>query len=297
MKNRLLLITLLITVALTGKTKKVATELPTSTKTETDATPKPVKSEEMPVESEIPTDEPVKRSETYEKPEIYMVEPIFRTGSDGTTVGKWPCGGPVKGKGHMLVSPASTTFFQWKIVKGTPEGNCTVSIGPGVGTVDDWVKMAPRDGSADPHTMKFPCGRNDRSHETKWFVMPEDMKCDDCTIQLVWETVNGEIYQCSDLALMDADDAAPCIGKCQNGGACVNGYCRCPENYLGKYCESRGTLYIYIYIYIVATSSKNGWMWLLFIALFLLIILLFACAYHMIKVYIYIYIIWYLEST
>ena len=33
-----------------------------------------------------------------------------------------------------------------------------------------------------------------------------------------------------------------CTGKCVNGGACINGECKCRNGFYGAYCESKSNI-------------------------------------------------------
>jgi hypothetical protein len=95
--------------------------------------------------------------------------------------------------------------------------------------------IVPLDDSADI-MGKFACGRYPHSHETKEFIYPEDLICDECTLQLEWETINGNVYECMDITITGGEMQS-CSGKCHNGGVCVNGRCECREGFYGDTCE------------------------------------------------------------
>ena len=71
--------------------------------------------------------------------------------------------------------------------------------------------------------------------ETKDFVFP-DYFCEDCVLQWVWETYSGLYYQCSDVRMTQTYDEG-CVGKCQHGGQCAMGVCKCKKGYWGDYCQ------------------------------------------------------------
>jgi len=64
--------------------------------------------------------------------------------------------------------------------------------------------LYPVDGSADING-KFPCGRGGKSlAERKVFKFPI-ISCNPCVLQWVFETPFGNIYQCSDIALINSE--------------------------------------------------------------------------------------------
>jgi hypothetical protein len=63
--------------------------------------------------------------------------------------------------------------------------------------------LRPIDGSADPFTGTFPCGRQPTIVENKEFLFPSNMTCDNCMLQWEWDTNNGAIYQCADISIID----------------------------------------------------------------------------------------------
>eukprot|EP00829_Urostomides_striatus_P013606 TRINITY_DN3802_c0_g1_i2.p1 TRINITY_DN3802_c0_g1~~TRINITY_DN3802_c0_g1_i2.p1 ORF type:complete len:252 (-),score=76.52 TRINITY_DN3802_c0_g1_i2:12-767(-) len=131
---------------------------------------------------------------------------------------------------------------------------------------DSFSIIYPLDGSADS-SGRFPCGRYANLYETKTIIFPEQMSCEKCTIQLMWESDTTKYYACSDITLM-SDTIIPCIGKCQNGGACMNGKCACSENYYAKHCESK-----------IVVEVERGNFWTVVILLLIVIIGLLVAAY------------------
>ena len=43
-----------------------------------------------------------------------------------------PCGGAQKAKGHVLTTPGSRNFIQWKVINPAPSANCTLRLGTGI---------------------------------------------------------------------------------------------------------------------------------------------------------------------
>ncbi len=112
-----------------------------------------------------------------------------------------------------------------------------IQFSAGIDNETYFVTLHPRDGSADSEG-RFPCGRYPNAYETKEFILPEDLSCERCTLQLVWEAPTFTQHHCADVTLM-SDQVKQCMGKCQNAGACVNGKCVCQDLYYGPYCEHK----------------------------------------------------------
>jgi len=161
-------------------------------------------------------------------PTAILLDPKPRSNTNFTGLNSQPCGGVPKGQVHYLQAPDSRNFIMWKVLHASKVGNCTVRLGSG-NDEDKFTVLMPRDGSADKDGS-FPCGRQVTAFEGKEFRFPKNLVCDSCTLQWEWEIEEGQIHQCSDLVLLSAD-VDDCAGKCQNAGACVNGECKCRENY------------------------------------------------------------------
>jgi len=41
---------------------------------------------------------------------------------------------------------------------------------------------------------------------------------------------------------MAAGYVEECSGKCQNGGVCVNGACKCRSSFYGEHCQSKSKI-------------------------------------------------------
>jgi hypothetical protein len=146
----------------------------------------------------------------------------------------------------------------WKVLHPSKVGNCTVKLGAG-NDDESFTTLKPRDGSADAEG-RFPCGRYSSQVEGKEFRFPKGLTCESCTLQWTWEIETGEIHQCADLILASST-LEDCGGKCQNGGVCVNGECKCRDNYEGNYCQYK------------AAVSSSMWSWF-----FIFLILILAIA-------------------
>lgn len=104
---------------------------------------------------------------------------------------------------------------------------------------------------------------------------PKDFTCDECTLQWIWETEVGTVYQCVDVQITTGVQTA-CFGKCKNGGVCINDLCECPEGYVGLYCESEQS---------VLAASSVLWVFLLFTLVLLVLLLIAAATYFYVNKY------------
>lgn len=171
---------------------------------------------------------------------LYLVEPFPRNLSKTIDFSQFPCGGAPKGKTHMLTTPGAHVILQWKTVRASENATCIIRISNGIDNETYFSALHPKDGSANSEG-RFPCGRYPHSYESKEFVLPEDMSCDRCTLQLVWETAAANYHHCADITIM-SEQVKTCMGRCQNGGSCVNGKCVCEDLYYGTYCENKRIL-------------------------------------------------------
>ena len=80
------------------------------------------------------------------------------------------------------------------------------------------------------------------------------------------------IFQCADLVLLDKE-VQTCLGKCQNGGVCVNGECVCRKGFSGTYCEIKEG----------PSTRSYFWQILILIILLLLIIIVIFITYKVYK--------------
>jgi hypothetical protein len=92
----------------------------------------------------------------------------------------------------------------WKVIHPSSGGNCTIRFGNGLDSLDSsFITLFPLDGSGDDSQGTFHCGRDPTHLEHKDVYFPTDFTCDDCTLQWIWQTETGPIYQCSDVAIID----------------------------------------------------------------------------------------------
>jgi len=199
---------------------------------------------------------PVKKSY---QPTAMLLDPKPRADTNFTAANAQPCGGLPKGQVHYLQAPNSRNFVMWKVLHPSKVGNCTVRLGSGNDEAEFQV-LRPRDGSADAEG-KFPCARQATPYEGKEFRFPKNLACESCTLQWEWETENGQIHQCADLVLLSTA-VEDCAGKCQNSGVCVNGECKCRDNYQGQYCQYK------------AAVSSRMWIWFIVYAFLIALIAL-----------------------
>ena len=204
-------------------------------------------------------------------PTMYFIEPYPREGFEFANTSISPCAGLPKGKTHLLITPGSYSNVQWKIAKGVEEGLCQVRLYYGVSNESAYVVLYPEDNSGNSEG-KFGCGRYSNTYETKEFFFPVNLSCDSCTLQLTWETIEFKNYYCTDITIM-SDEIKYCLGRCLNGGVCVNGHCICEDSYYGEFCEKKhkitisvGKMWIFyiimaiiigIFAYLVYRSAKS----------------------------------------
>ena len=99
----------------------------------------------------------------------------------------------------------SKMFVAWKTVHPDELGNCTIRLGAGA-NMATYSVLKPLDKS-DNGSGKFPCGREQTSYEGKNFKLPLNMSCDDCTLQLEFQTkASGSMYMCSDIQILSGND-------------------------------------------------------------------------------------------
>lgn len=143
--------------------------------------------------------------------EFYLVSPIVRRKTQGSLVNQSPCGGIQKGHTHYLTKPGGRLLVQWNVIQPSANGNCTIKIGPGknLGSLgvnpEKDVALAPLDGTGDSENGSFSCGRVMTKFEAKEVRLPTNLSCDSCVLQIVWNTENGDIYQCADI-MIDNDE-------------------------------------------------------------------------------------------
>jgi len=166
-------------------------------------------------------------------PEILIVQPVRRKGSSKSILNTHPCGGLDKSLANTLSPIGEKLNTIWEIRTPIPNGNCTVSISAGLD--EDFKALKPVDVVDYNTDFSFACGRQ-AGFDFKEFVLPEDYACDHCTLQLKWETLVGTVYSCSDLMII-GNKIENCLSKCLNGGACVNGECKCKKGFKGSFCE------------------------------------------------------------
>ncbi len=163
------------------------------------------------------------------------------TSSDALNLKEQPCGGTQRGLVHFAATPGSRNFIAWKVIHSVPNGNCTIRLGQGPNE-EDFKVLFPLDKSANKNGQ-FPCGREETAMEGKEVKFPKDLTCDQCTLQLEWtiaEKGNVQQHYCADVQVIDKE-VEECSGKCQNGGICMNGECKCRRGNSGAYCQYKET--------------------------------------------------------
>jgi len=186
-----------------------------------------------------------------------------------------PCGGFKPGRVHFDAEVSSKVFVAWKTVHPDATGNCTLRLGAGL-MQSNFEVIRPLDKSADIHG-KFPCGRDQSDYDGKMIKLPLNLTCDECTIQLEWETkASGKLHMCSDIQILGGS-VEDCAGQCTNGAVCMSGECQCRKGYSGKFCE--------IVEYAPATTNYTMYLkyFLFFIIMVLIIIGLLFAGYLLFK--------------
>lgn len=69
------------------------------------------------------------------------------------------------------------------------------------------------------------------------------------------------MHFCSDLQIIDKE-IEECAGKCQNGGVCQNGDCKCRKGYSGSYCQYKDVdsspILYYMMVFLVIIVAIAG---------------------------------------
>lgn len=201
-----------------------------------------------------------------------LISPVKRKDMNPSTLAKRPCGGTKAGAVHFETTPGSRNLVSWKVTTPAPNGRCIIKVSDSPKEAD-MVVAKPTDGSASDDGS-FPCGRHITDFEAKEIRIPRDLVCDQCLIQLVWMTDEGDQYRCTDFESV-ASEVPECFGKCLNGGICRNGKCACPEFYSGSNCQ---------FSEIEEDGASSFWsedIWLLYLIMIILIVLLLFGAYRL----------------
>lgn len=174
-----------------------------------------------------------------------------------------------------MATPGSRNFIAWKVNHPAPNGNCTIRLGTGPDESDFRV-LHPLDKSANKNGS-FPCGREETGLEGKEVKFPKNLTCDTCTLQIEWtvgDKGSAQQHYCADVQVIDKE-AEECSGKCENGGICMNGECRCRKGTSGNYCqykETDGPTFGLVFFYFI-----------MFLVSVVLILGLFYGAFYLIK--------------
>ena len=192
-------------------------------------------------------------------PELVMEDPRPRNGTSSFPKSKGPCGGAHQGDVYYSAFPGRSNLIRWKIIHPIPEGNCTLRLSNGIDENDEkgYTVLNPvfdysfqnYDGSYDYYSGdqsnymrkfysggKFSCGRTDEDTFESIAVQFPNLTCEDWLLQMIVETKEGNIYQCSDIEVINSE-MIDCLGTCQNEGFCVNGKCICRSGFIGDYCQ------------------------------------------------------------
>lgn len=143
---------------------------------------------------------PAKLHKEHKEPSLLVVNPVRRIGSTNAVVDLEPCGGIPKDKADTLTNMRTKINAIWEVRQPVGGGNCTVSISSGLDVNFTTLKPIGKDIVYDSE-YTFACGRQD-GFEFKQFELPDNYACDQCTLQLKWNTPYGKFYQCSDLMIL-----------------------------------------------------------------------------------------------
>lgn len=136
---------------------------------------------------------------------------------------------------HYLTREYYHLIVQWRSLNPGENSTCMIRIGTGLDDEASFSLLTPLNEKANEEGW-FRCGGYSNAYESRTFRLPNEISCESCTVQLIWNS-SGELhYQCADITVMN-EKVPLCMGKCHNGGACVNGKCVCRERYYGDFCE------------------------------------------------------------
>ena len=144
-----------------------------------------------------------------------LLSPIKRKDVDINRLGLRPCGGTKTGAVHYETTPGSRNVVAWRILTPAPNGRCLIRVAD-TPRERDLVTVRPTDGSAGDDGS-FPCGREITSYEAKEVKIPRDLQCDQCVLQLVWQTDDGDQHRCVDFESVSGE-IPECFGQAVAGG-------------------------------------------------------------------------------
>eukprot|EP00357_Protocruzia_adherens_P008280 CAMPEP_0115029364 /NCGR_PEP_ID=MMETSP0216-20121206/36951_1 /TAXON_ID=223996 /ORGANISM="Protocruzia adherens, Strain Boccale" /LENGTH=259 /DNA_ID=CAMNT_0002405923 /DNA_START=43 /DNA_END=822 /DNA_ORIENTATION=- len=165
-----------------------------------------------------------------------LMEPEFRDGTDPVLLDTAPCGGSKKGQIKAMTEDNGTSTVIWRVDYPHDTGLCAVRLSAGIDHADKFQTLKVINKENVDSDGYFECGR-DIGYEGAVVELPEGLSCDNCTLQWIWQTEDGTMYQCADF-MIGGVDAITCVEDCQNDGVCVNGTCDCEDGYSGSYCQN-----------------------------------------------------------
>ena len=143
---------------------------------------------------------PITINQPVKLPEMVVVNPIRRIGTAHSFANIEPCGGIEKNKADTLTNMGSLINAIWEIRTPVASGNCTVSMSTGLDV--NFTALRPiGDQIVYTEDFSFACGRQ-AGFEFQQFELPEDYACDQCTLQVKWDTPVGKYYTCSDIMIL-----------------------------------------------------------------------------------------------
>lgn len=155
--------------------------------------------DELKATGKISTISPMTVKEAKITPEMIVVNPVRRTGTKYSEANKSPCGGVLKSGADTLTNMGSTVNAIWEIRTPVALGNCTVSMSTGLDS--NFTALKPIGDISYDSNYSFTCGRQ-KGFEFQQFELPKDYACDQCTLQVKWDTPIGDYYSCSDLMIL-----------------------------------------------------------------------------------------------
>ena len=141
----------------------------------------------------------------------------------------------MQGKAHTLLETNSLLPVTLSIEHPAESGNCTVHLADAKDP-SSYTILVPLDRPSTDSGL-FACGREHSEQETVLFQLPFTWVCEECVLEVMWQTFQANFYDCADI-LVEVSSMVSCEGLCQNNGECSpEGFCLCTKGYSGQFCE------------------------------------------------------------
>lgn len=183
---------------------------------------------------------------------------------------------PGKRRDAQRRSVAPRRYRRLRLMSNPPQQRYSLSPEIGLDTEDSFAVLKPVDRASGSNGF-FPCSQSDEGFEHVEIVIPEDLSCESCTLQLILKTEDETQYYCSDVMVFN-EVLHNCMGGCENGGTCVNGVCACPEKFDGEHCELQRTEKSKGSLRVEKSHVSKWWIALLFLPLLLAAVVV-GCIY------------------